>query len=55
MTIGLYLLRCYQMGLRMSDLETLHYSDVIDMMIELKNDTCEYNTIATQEDFDRWR
>ena len=55
MTIGLYLLRVFQMGLRMSDLEQLNYGDVLDMMIEYGNDSCEYREIATQADFDRFK
>lgn len=54
MTVGLYLLRCFQIGLKMADLEQLNYGDVLDMMIELGNDSCEYKTLATQEDFDRF-
>jgi len=54
MTVGLYMLRCYQIGLRMSDLEQLNYGDVLDMMIEHGNDNCEYQQLATQADFDRF-
>jgi len=54
MTVGLYLLRCFQTGLHMADLETLNYGDVIDMMTETMNDGCEYKEIATQADFDRF-
>ena len=54
MTISLYTLRCYQMGLRMDDLERLNQGDVIDMMIESGNDSFEYKVLATQEDFDRF-
>jgi len=54
MTIGLYMLRCFQMGLHMADLENLSYGDVIDMMVESANDNCEYKQLATQEDFDRF-
>lgn len=55
MTVGLYLLRAFQMGLTMADLETLNYGDVLDMMIEFGNDSYEYKQIATQADFDRFR
>lgn len=54
MTISLYALRCFQMGLHMADLEQLNYGDVVDMMIESGNDSYEYKTVATQEDFDRF-
>lgn len=55
MTVGLYLLRVFQMGLNMSDLETLNYGDVLDMMIEYGNDSYDYKQIATQSDFDRFK
>ena len=42
MTTGLYLARCYDIGL------------VYDIFTEKGNDNCEYATLATQEDFDRW-
>lgn len=54
MTVSLYLLRCFQIGLHMADLEALNYGDVIDMMIESANDDVEYKQMATQEDFDRF-
>lgn len=54
MTVGLYMLRCFQAGLHMSDLEQLNYGDVLDMFIESANDNVEYKALATQEDFDRF-
>ena len=54
MTTALFLLRAVQMGLTMDDLDGLEYGTVIDMMTEKSNDDCEYNVVATQEDFDRW-
>ena len=54
MTTGLYLLRCFQMGLNMADLETLSYGDVVDMMIESGNDGADYHELAMQSDFDRF-
>lgn len=54
MTVDLYLLRCFQIGLNMADLETLNYGDVIGMIIEAGNDNVEYRQLATQEDFDRF-
>ena len=54
MTAGLFLLRCTQLGLTMSDLDLLTVGMVYDMMIERGNDDCEdaYAKTATQEDFD---
>lgn len=54
MTISLYTLRAFQIGLHMADLEELNYGDVMDMMIESANDSAEYKEVATQEDFDRF-
>lgn len=54
MTTALFLLRAVQMGLTLDDLDGLEYGTVVDMMTETSNDGCEYQTVATQEDFDRW-
>lgn len=54
MTLGLFLLRAFQMGLSMADLDCLEYGTVIDMMTESSNDECAYQQVATQEDFDRF-
>lgn len=54
MTLGLFLLRAVQMGLTISDLDGLEYGTVVDMMTESGNDDCDYKTVATQEDFDRF-
>lgn len=48
------MLRCFQMGLHMADLEELEYGEVIDMMMEADNDNAEWNVLATQDDFDRF-
>lgn len=50
---ALFLLRCVQMGLSMSDLDELSIGIVYDMMIESRNDDYEYAYKATQEDIDR--
>ena len=47
-------MRCISLGLSMSDLEDLDVGMVYDMMIEKANDDAEYDTIATQADFDRF-
>jgi hypothetical protein len=54
MTLGLFLLRAFQMGLCLDDLDALEAGTVYDMMIESENDKCNYRTVATQEDFDRF-
>jgi len=50
----LFLLRAYQTGLTLSDLEQLDEGTVLDMIIESGNDHCEYTKKATQKDFDKW-
>lgn len=49
---ALYLLRCVELGLTYDDMENLTYGMVEDMFIEKSNDSCEYEYIATQSDFD---
>lgn len=53
-TTGLFLLRCAQLGLSMSDLDYIDMGMVFDMIIESGNDSEEYDVIATQADFDRF-
>lgn len=55
MTVGLYLLRCLQVGLHMADLDEITIGDVFDILIEQGNDSCEYTPIATQFDMDAFR
>lgn len=50
----MYLLRCLQMGLTISELDLLDYGMVLDMMTESGNDDYNYRPLATQEDFDRF-
>ena len=47
-------MRCYQIGLRVSDLFFLDVGDVMDMLTESGNDQEQWDYIATQEDFDRF-
>lgn len=54
MTTALFLLRCAQIGLSIHDLELLTIGMVNDMYVESLNDDCEYNDLATQEDFDNF-
>lgn len=56
-TTALFLLRCVELGLSMSDLEELDMGMVVDMMTEKGNDDFEYKPIARkaeQSDFDRF-
>ena len=52
MSTGLFLLRCVQIGLSLSDLDLLTIGMVNEMFIEKDNDDYEYETKATQIDFD---
>ena len=50
---ALFMLRCVQCGIFISDLELLSIGMVNDMFIEMKNDEYEYPVMGTQEDIDR--
>ena len=55
MTTGIYLLRCVELGLSMSDLDELDMGMIFDMMTEWSNDTWDgWASKATQEDIDRF-
>ena len=53
-TTALFMLRCAQLGLAVSDLDLLTLGMVNDMITEKANDACEdeYSRTATQADFD---
>lgn len=50
----LFLLRCTELGLSMSDLDELDVGTVLDMLTEKANDSAEYSQVATQDDFDNF-
>ena len=54
MTSALLVLRAYQLGLSLDDLDSLEYGMVMDLLTETANDDFKYDKVATQEDFDRW-
>jgi len=55
MNTALYLLRCVQIGLSISDLELLSMGMIFDMFTEQANDEWKgWREKATQEDFDRF-
>lgn len=54
MTTALFLLRCFQTGLSIKDLDELTIGMVNDMFTESLNDDYDYKQIATQEDMDRF-
>lgn len=54
MTTALFMLRCCQLGLSVSDLDELTIGIITDMAVERSNDDVKWNDQATQEDFDRF-
>lgn len=54
MTTALFLLRCTEVGLSMSDLDDLSVGMVNDMFVEKSNDSYDWKELATQEDFDKF-
>lgn len=54
MTIGLFLLRCKELGLTINELENMDYGLVEDMLTEKGNDEYKYPYKATQEDFNNF-
>ena len=54
MTTPLFLLRCVQIGLSLSDLDLLTIGMVNEMFIEKDNDDIQFNYKATQDYFDKF-
>ena len=54
MTTPLFLLRCVELGISISDLDLLTIGLVLDMWTEKGNDGIKYDRLATQEDFDKF-
>jgi hypothetical protein len=54
MNTAVYMLRIFQMGIRLCELEELEQGMILDMMTESANDSCEYPKLATKEDFARF-
>lgn len=50
----IFLLRCVQIGLSISELELLTIGTVNDMYAEMSNDDYDYPEVATQEMMDRF-
>ena len=49
---ALFMLRCVQCGISISDLELLTIGIVNDMFIEMKNDNYDYPVMGNQADID---
>lgn len=54
MTTALFLLRVYQSGMNLADLDELTTGTVFDIMTEAVNDDYKYKQVASQSDFDRF-
>jgi len=54
MTTPLFLLRCLQIGLSIRELDLLTIGMVNDIYTESMNDEYKYETIASQEDMERF-
>lgn len=52
MTTALFMLRCVQIGIGITDLDYLTIGMVDDMFIESANDEYNYPYLADQDDFD---
>lgn len=48
------MLRCFQTGISISDLERLSIGTVLDIFTESDNDNYDYGQLATQADFDKY-
>ena len=54
MTTPLFLLRCIEIGISVSDLDLLTVGLVLDIWTERTNDGVKYARIDGQEDFDKF-
>ena len=54
MTTPLFLMRCVELGISITDLDLLSIGLVLDMWTEKANDGVKYQQVASQEDFDRF-
>jgi len=52
MNTAVYLLRAFQVGISLPDLDELSVGMVMDIITESANDGYEYDAKATQADFD---
>lgn len=54
LTTPLFLLRCVEVGINISDLSLLTIGLIMDMWTEKGNDSETYDYLATQDDFDKF-
>ena len=48
------MLRCFQAGIRLDELNHMDFGMVQDILVEAANDSCQYKQKATQKDFDNF-
>lgn len=48
------MLRCFQVGISIDDLERLSMGNVLDIFTEAQNDKFDYKQVASQADMDNW-
>lgn len=48
------MLRCFQIGLHISDLEALSIGTVYDLFTESENDQYDWQDVASQDDYDNF-
>lgn len=48
------MVRAKQLGLSIFEMDELEEGMIIDMIIESGNDQCDYQELASQEDFDKF-
>lgn len=54
MTTALFLLRCVEVGISISDLDLLTIGMVLDIWTEKANDSVKYKKVAGQSEFDKF-
>lgn len=54
MTTALFLLRVFQVGMKLDDLDELTAGTVFDIMTEAVNDEYKYKQVASQADMDKF-
>lgn len=54
MTTPLFLLRCLEIGLSISELDLLTIGVILDIWSEKSNDAFKYKQVAGQNEFDRF-
>ena len=53
-TIGVYLLRAAELGIKITDLGNYHLGEITDMIIEKNNDYEEYPELAQESDIKKF-